>query len=104
LTIYFEDDSITDSTASIIYFEDEDVSIYPNPAINVLNISVKNATSVQRVYVYNAIGEIVRMDQIGLNTTTLEVDVALLPGGLYIVHIVDEENPTNNIQRKFVKK
>lgn len=99
-----DDSTDTDSTAGLFHLEEKTVEIYPNPAVDILTISLKDAASVQNVYIFNALGEMVKMDQIGLATSSIEINVEQLPSGLYIIHLVDEENPANNIQHKFVKK
>lgn len=103
LEITITDDE-PDTTASLFQLEAKTMEIYPNPAADRLTISLKNTSTAQNVYVFNALGEMVKMDQIGISTATLELNVEHLPSGLYIIHLVDEENPANNSQQKFVKK
>ncbi len=92
-----------DSTASIGGLEKPTVEIYPNPVHDALNITVSNANGNQQIAIYTTIGELVRMDQVGLNNKQATIDVSNLPKGLYIINIIDEENPNNNIQEKFIK-
>ena len=62
----------------------ENVSIYPNPAENQLNI---NAEGLQRVSVYNAMGQLVKTVEVGgQNQFTLEV--GSYPTGLYTLRLV----------------
>ncbi|MFT5819711.1 MAG: hypothetical protein ACI8ZM_000936 [Crocinitomix sp.] len=97
------DSLVIDSTASLSPQDKLTVDIYPNPAQDALNISVASANGNQQVIIYNTVGEIVRMDQVGLNNSQTTIDVSNLPNGLYIINVIDAENPANSIQEKFIK-
>ena len=97
MTIYF------DSLASVASYNMADVEIFPNPVNVVLNVKINNANSNQNIIIYNTIGEIVRTDRVGVKETAF-IDVSTLPQGLYIIHIIDEENPSQVIQEKFIKE
>ncbi|NOQ72379.1 MAG: T9SS type A sorting domain-containing protein [Crocinitomix sp.] len=102
-TFFFDDSTGVDSTANIISLEKLAVEIYPNPAHDALNISISNGNGNQQIIIYNTIGEMVRMDQVGLNNSQTTIDVSDLPKGLYIINVIDAENPANSIQEKFIK-
>ena len=62
----------------------EDVSVYPNPAENELNI---NAEGLQRISVYNAMGQLLKTVEVGgQNQFTMEV--GNYPTGLYTLRLV----------------
>jgi len=67
--------------------EIETVSLFPNPATNVLNIS----GIVTKAIIYNSIGEKV------LETTESSVNIEDLPNGVYIVDV-------DGVNHKFVKQ
>jgi hypothetical protein len=60
-----------------------DVQVYPNPATG--EITIKSPMAMQQVEVMNAIGQVVRNNT--CNTTTLGIDVADLPKGVYFVKV-----------------
>jgi hypothetical protein len=63
-----------------------DVSIYPNPAKDVLNIKAKVPVSA-RIYDISGKLKIVNQTEIGK-----EIDIAHLPAGIYLVKITDEKS------------
>ncbi len=58
-----------------------DISISPNPANNLIYISAKNQQSIDKVLIYNNLGELV------LAQKGAKVDVSHLPKGLYLVKV-----------------
>jgi hypothetical protein len=97
------DSLVIDSTASIINYEKLNVNVFPNPAREVVNISISNLNGNQQIAIYNSLGAVVRMGQVGLNNKQTTIDVRDLPNGLYIINVIDEENPSRSIQEKFIK-
>ncbi|NOZ46097.1 MAG: T9SS type A sorting domain-containing protein [Chlorobi bacterium] len=59
----------------------EDVIIYPNPAKNYINISVKNHIKVENISIYNTSGKIVK-DNISPNSY---FDISTLGKGIYLI-------------------
>ena len=57
------------------------ISIHPNPANNLIYISAKNGYSIDKVLIYNNLGELV------LAQKDAKVDVSHLPKGLYLVKV-----------------
>lgn len=105
VTIYAEDDSTwTDSTASIISYEALSIEMYPNPAEDILNINITNANGPVQIAIYNMVGEMVRLEQYVPDNNLKTIDVSELRSGLYIVNIVDEANPEQSLQQKFLKQ
>jgi hypothetical protein len=102
-TFFFDDSTGVDSTAGLTPTEKLTVEIYPNPAKDALNIRLANGNGNQQIIIYNTVGEMVRMDQVGLNNSQTTIDVSDLPNGLYIINVIDAENPANSIQEKFIK-
>jgi hypothetical protein len=62
----------------------ENVSIYPNPAENLLNI---NAEGLQKVVVYNTMGQLVKTIEIG-GQDQFTMEVGNYPTGLYTIQLV----------------
>ena len=65
------------------------LSIYPNPANDVLNISLKNA-EIQSVSISNLSGQIVSTTK-----SANSVNISTLPTGVYVVKVLDNKGKTH---------
>ncbi|WP_394758254.1 T9SS type A sorting domain-containing protein [Flavobacterium sp.] len=73
-----------DATLKIDSFELDDLSIYPNPVKNTLNIS--NGKSIESIIIYNLLGQIVLNKKVdSINT---EIDMSHLNSGTYLAKII----------------
>jgi hypothetical protein len=79
------------------------MEMFPNPAKDMLTIKVSNSNSTKQVNVYSAYGELVRVEQIPQNNSQIIMDLTELTNGIYIVTIIDEENPELIIREKLIK-
>lgn len=75
------------------------LEVYPNPAQN--NLNVKGIAEGSKVYVINAIGQVVIMQQVVMGATSLVLDVSYLSNGVYNV-VVEHEGLRQVV--KVVKK
>jgi hypothetical protein len=66
------------------------VSVFPNPASNELNISLPANGNTTNVSIFNVIGEVVFTENIIANGTTTNFDISTLKSGVYIVKLVSE--------------
>lgn len=105
LTLAFDGDSaiIIDSTASLLSLEKVTMELFPNPAKDVLTIKVSSTNSTKQVNVYSAYCELVRVEQIARENSQIILDLTDLTNGIYIVTIIDEENPDLIIREKLIK-
>lgn len=72
------------------------VSIYPNPATDIININADNQ-SINTVSIYNIAGETIR----SIKEETTSVDVSDLPSGIYIVRVTTTDSTfTQKISKK----
>ncbi len=70
----------------------ENVSIYPNPATDDLNISLPSLYGVStRVLIYNVIGEVIFEEKIIADGTTHSLDISKLNSGVYFVRLQAED-------------
>ncbi|MCD4725965.1 MAG: T9SS type A sorting domain-containing protein [Bacteroidales bacterium] len=69
-----------------INFESE-FSIYPNPANDILSISCKDGATIEKVIIYNQMGQKVFEGELSNNT----VDVSSLHPGMYIIELINQE-------------
>jgi len=70
------------------------ISLYPNPVVD--KLFIKGLSDATKVSIYNILGRLVIS-----KTTSNEIDVDNLQGGIYIVKIVDGKK---EIVKKFIKK
>lgn len=75
-------------------------SIYPNPAQNGINISVKGSELPENMQIYNMLGQVILDKQIDAQVD-LGVDISTLSSGIYFVKL---QNAKNSVVLRFVKK
>lgn len=78
-------------------FNDKDVSIYPIPATEVLNIKTKNF-QINSIKIHNLQGQLVRHIKDYSNTS---IDISELAKAMYIIHL---ESDNRVIKKKFLKQ
>lgn len=65
-----------------------DILIYPNPALQEINISYKNINlNVNEIELYNSIGEKIKLDFRKIGDYTVRFDIETLCGGVYQIRI-----------------
>jgi Secretion system C-terminal sorting domain len=74
------------------------LSIYPNPANDVLNISSTN--TLNKVTMYNALGTVVYTNA-NANTNGLQIDISSFKNGVYILNL---EDARGTVTKKIIKK
>jgi hypothetical protein len=74
----------------------EAVSIYPNPAVNVINLQMPSVVEIKSATIFNLLGQ-----EIEVRVTNNQIDVSDLAQG---VHILKLETNQGRSSRKFVKK
>lgn len=91
---YCEDLTVTSSSASIKEIaEPLSVSVYPNPAVN--SIEISSTEPLESFYIYNTLGTMVYSDRV--QTTSAKVNISDLPKGVYLLRC-------NGLTKRFVKK
>lgn len=63
-----------------------DFTVYPNPANDILNIRVQGSSSVNKLELYNSIGELVVARQVN-NSTDLHLKTGNMPSGNYFIRL-----------------
>jgi spore coat protein A, manganese oxidase len=76
--------------------ENELLMIYPNPVQTILNIDLKGYEGQSaQLYLYNALGELVQMQQIdNASTAPLTLNVAEMATGTYLLRVESDGKPT----------
>jgi len=78
--------------------QNENISVYPNPTNNILNIEVQENSKPLQVTLYNTLGkEVMRT-----NLSSSQINIANLPQGLYLLNISSNGKILNT--EKIVKK
>lgn len=72
------------------------LSVYPNPATDVLNISLSNGTAIETVNIYNISGKLVNNTKLNGN----QIDISQLNSGVYMVEVL---TANGSFKTKFVK-
>lgn len=71
--------------------DDDNVTAWPNPANDVLNLALGQGTPENLKYsLYNPVGQRIMSDKITAETTTIELGE--LPPGVYQIHVTDQHN------------
>jgi Zn-dependent metalloprotease len=76
-------------------FSTAEMSIFPNPAKNSLNISLLEATGKEYV-LFNTVGQVV-----GKGAFAEKVDISALQSGIYVIEVTTENN---KLRKRFVKE
>ena len=87
---------------SITEYEKEGVLLYPNPALDMLNIVLPERVISEKIYcdIFDIQGNLVKKDVISCDTKK-QIDISTLPVGQYIIHCYDAYNFNQSV--KFIK-
>ena len=91
--------NLDDITSRIVPGNGFGLSLFPNPAKQTLNVSLDGMNNKTEIKVYNIMGNLV-MRQL-TNKTNMQLNVAKLPAGVYMVSASDGVTTSNS---KFVKE
>ncbi|MCB9448557.1 MAG: PKD domain-containing protein [Flavobacteriales bacterium] len=65
------------------------LQVFPNPANNTIHVQFAgNRSGNARVEMINALGAVVMQTQVGMSQNTLDIPSSTLPGGIYLVRVV----------------
>ncbi len=83
---------------------DNQVYVFPNPAVNYLNISLNSTLQTKKLHltVTDVHGKKVISKATGINSATNTLDVSTLQAGSYVLQIFDETN-TSVLTQRFIK-
>jgi hypothetical protein len=79
-----------------------DVRLYPNPVVNKLYIELNGAPNNQQanLIIYNIAGSVEKNIPVTLSGSIIQVEVASLTPGMYVLSLVNE---SLKIEKKFLK-
>ena len=91
--LYVDDINITWPTGVEKLEEKQSLNVYPNPASDILNISVETLNERMTLEVYNSLGEKVYVSEnVSLGTNLVTLDVSGFDNGIYYVNLKGEKN------------
>ncbi|NDC41301.1 MAG: T9SS C-terminal target domain-containing protein [Chitinophagia bacterium] len=70
-----------------VAYDDDNVSLYPNPARNEVNLVFNNYTDVRTISLYNNIGTVVAVFKI--QSTSANLNLENIPSGIYFARLQD---------------
>ncbi|MBA3683302.1 MAG: T9SS type A sorting domain-containing protein, partial [Bacteroidetes bacterium] len=75
--------------------------IFPNPATDQLNLSFDaEGANLEKICIYNAIGQLVREEDINLKNKTGIINITDLPNGVYLLNLKSDKS--GNVSKRFV--
>ena len=86
------------SMAFISYQTPEKLKIYPNPALNQLNLSNASAANTSKIEIYNIMGKRLRLIQSDFR----QIDISNLAQGVYFIVVYDFQNSSQRLS--FIKR
>ena len=97
-------EAYTNSTGISEVNIDEQLLVYPNPVLDIVNIYLNsNSNSSSYLNIYNSIGEIIYSENVNLHLmeNVFSVDFSNYPSGMYFVQI---NSGVNKISQRFIKQ
>ncbi|MCF8448612.1 MAG: T9SS type A sorting domain-containing protein [Taibaiella sp.] len=79
-----------------------DISIYPNPALNALNVVYSSIPDVKNIAIYSIIGRQMNMYRV-TNESSASLNVETLPSGIYFIRLINSRGDVVTT-RKFTKQ
>jgi len=87
------------NTKAAVKTNNIDVTLYPNPSQNVLNVNLEKSNKEESLTIFNMLGvEVLKVNNITNNNT---IDISNLASGTYIVKLISE---INTMSRVFIKE
>lgn len=85
--IYSDTYQYTTGTLSLTDFDlEKEISIFPNPATNFLNIKSNSTEKIKSIEFYNTLGQLVYYNNVS-NISDIKIDISNLKKGIYFVKI-----------------
>jgi len=107
--LYLDCSDISDNAITVIRDEvlsveetafEIDLSVFPNPTTDVLNIAVNGINNGYAVTIYSISGRVVAQES--FSSANNSMDVTRYANGIYLLEIVDEQTNTRTVKR-FIK-
>lgn len=79
-------------------FSKAEIAVFPNPAKDLINIVTTAPISIKQVKITNLLGSEVKLDAQLNNATQYQMSIADLPGGNYIIEIMDGQGQHHRLK------
>ena len=77
------------------------LDVYPNPAIDIVNIKLNTLDEDADLEIYNMLGKVVMKKSYDLNAESLSIDISEFATGVYILKVSNSESTS---YKRFIKK
>ena len=77
------------------------LDVYPNPAIDIVNIKLNTLNEDADLAIYNMLGKVVMQKSYDFNAESLSIDVSQFTTGVYILKVSSSESTS---YKRFIKK
>lgn len=85
----------TSCALSIDDFERSNLMVYPNPCNNFFNIHFFDVNQIEKVEIYNEIGQLLyKQDIFQIDSNEISIDVTDYAKGIYFIKVVSNNTPT----------
>ena len=93
-TINFTENVLCDSnlvSVNILTDINKNVSVYPNPTFNQLNVKINKEFEIQNIEIYNVTGQKMDAKSIEQSDNYIQIDISNLSEGLYFLKVYDKD-------------
>ena len=77
------------------------LDVYPNPAIDIVNIKLNTLNEDADLEIYNMLGKVVMKKSYDFSTESLSIDISEFATGVYILKVSSSESTS---YKRFIKK
>ena len=77
------------------------LDVYPNPAIDIVNIKLNTLNEDASLEIYNMLGKVVMKKSYDFNAESLSIDISEFATGVYILKVSSSESTS---YKRFIKK
>tara|TARA_B100001939_G_C16577326_1_gene461187 strand:- start:289 stop:582 length:294 start_codon:yes stop_codon:yes gene_type:complete len=77
------------------------LDVYPNPAIDIVNIKLNTVNEDADLEIYNMLGKVVMKKSYDFNAESLSIDISEFATGVYILKVSSSESTS---YKRFIKK
>jgi len=80
------------------------ISIFPNPATDILNINFNLETEFTKVEIFNNLGQLIRKEEIIFKSKSTKINTKELSNGVYLLKLLDSARSDNSgtVSKRFV--
>jgi Secretion system C-terminal sorting domain/Fibronectin type III domain len=88
-SLYLAGPNFTTLSAREEQITSQGISVYPNPASNIITLAIDNLSGNGKILILNMQGQIVQQLSIGASQASLPIDISELSAGMYQIKLID---------------